>query len=587
MATAPLPGQKPLPSPLARAMRLGLAPVGFAALFSLISNLLYLALPIYTNQIYARVITSQSGSTLIVLSLGCAFVFIVSGIIDHYRAMVLSGFGVVFDQQLASRTFAALFDAVVRRQGTRAQALRDLDTVRGAIGGHAINVLFDLPWMPVFMIILFVIDPMIGVVTLLGGIVLIILAFLQDRATHSAIKEANEAAIASYSFTDAALRNGEVVRALGMLPTLGRQWAHNRYRSVAAGSRAAQEGGFYAGAIRFVRMLIQILIIAVGAWLVIERTITSGLLFANMILASRALAPIERMVGSWKALIDAHEAYKRLDKILLDYEPPVPVTKLPTPKGALSIESLSFAPAGAPALVLLNLNFRIEPGEFVGIIGPSGAGKSTLARLMAGIWKPNSGTVRLDGADVYSWDREDFGRNVSYQPQDTELFSGTVRNNIARFLPDATDEQVVAAAQQANAHELILRLPKGYETELGEGGSVLSAGQRQRVGLARTLFGDPKLIILDEPNANLDSEGEAALMAALQRAKQRGATVILISHKPSIFAITDKILVLINGQVNDYGPRDEVLGRLAQRQAQPAQQPKQPEGPAKLKEVGA
>jgi len=587
MATAPLPGQKPLPSPLARAMRLGLAPVGFAALFSLISNLLYLALPIYTNQIYARVITSQSGSTLIVLSLGCAFVFIISGIIDHYRAMVLSGFGVVFDQQLASRTFAALFDAVVRRQGTRAQALRDLDAVRGAIGGHAINVLFDLPWMPVFMIILFVIDPMIGVVTLLGGIVLIILAFLQDRATHASLKEASDAAIASYSFTEAALRNGEVVRALGMLPTLGRQWARNRYKSIAAGSRAAQQGDFYAGAIRFVRMLIQILIIAVGAWLVVERTISSGLLFANMILASRALAPIERMVGSWKMLIEAHEAYKRLDRILLDYQPPEPVTKLPSPSGALSVESVSFAPGGAPALVLLNLNFRIESGDFVGIIGPSGAGKSTLARLMAGVWPPNSGKVRLDGADVYTWDREDFGRNVAYQPQDTELFSGTVRDNIARFLPDATDEQVVVAAQQANAHELILRLSKGYETELGEGGAVLSAGQRQRVGLARTLFGDPKLIILDEPNANLDNDGETALMAALQRAKHRGATVILISHKPSLFAITDKILVLVNGQISDYGPRDEVLGRLTQRQAPPAQQPKKPDGPAKLKEVGA
>ena len=587
MAIAPsAPGKPPLPSPLARALRLGLAPIGFAALFSLISNLLYLALPIYTNLIYSRVITSQSGSTLIVLSAGCAFVFIISGMMDHYRSMVLSGFGVVFDQQLASRTFAALFDAVVRRRGTRAQALRDLDAVRGAIGGHAINVLFDLPWMPVFMVILFAIDPTIGVVTLLGGVVLVVLAFLQDRATHSALKEASEAAIASYGFTDAALRNGEVVRALGMLPTLGRQWARNRYISVAAGSRAAQSGGFYAGAIRFVRMLIQILIIAVGAWLVVERTINSGLLFANMILASRALAPIERMVGSWKALIDAHEAYKRLDKILLEYEPPEDVTRLPRPKGAIAVESVSFAPFGAPALVLVNLNFRIEPGDFVGIVGPSGAGKSTLARLMVGIWAPNSGKVRLDGADVYSWDREDFGRYVAYQPQDTELFAGTVRDNIARFLPDATDEQVVAAAQQADAHELILRLPKGYETELGEGGAVLSAGQRQRVGLARTLFGDPGLIILDEPNANLDAEGEAALLRALERAKKRGATVILISHKPSIFGLADKILVLINGQVTDFGPRDEVLGRLAKRPSQPAQ-PQQPPQSPKLKEVGA
>ena len=586
MASArPARGDRPLPSPLARALRLGLAPVGFAALFSLISNMLYLALPIYTNQIYSRVITSQSGATLLVLSAGCAFVFLVSAIIDHYRAMVLSGFGVVFDQQLASRTFAALFDAVVRRRGTRAQALRDLDTVRGAIGGHAINVLFDLPWMPVFMIILFAIDPTIGVVTLLGGIALVILAFLQDRATHGTLKQASEAAIASYGFTDAALRNGEVVRALGMLPTIGRQWARNRYISVASSSQAAQRGGFYSGAIRFVRMLIQILIIAVGAWLVVERIIPSGLLFANMILASRALAPIERMVGSWKALIEAHEAYKRLDKILLEYEPPEPVTKLPQPQGALTVENVSFAPGGAPALVLINHNFKIEPGDFVGIIGPSGAGKSTLARLIVGIWKPNSGTVRLDGADVYSWDREDFGRNVAYQPQDTELFAGTVRNNIARFLPDATDEEVVAAAQQANAHELILRLPKGYETELGEGGAVLSAGQRQRVGLARTLFGNPKVIILDEPNANLDQDGETALLAALERAKKRGATIIMISHKPAMFSLADKILVLVSGQISDYGPRDEVLGRLMKKQ-QP-QKSQKPEEPAKLKEVGS
>lgn len=586
MANPTQPGQKPLASPLARALRLGVAPIGFAALFSLISNLLYLALPIYTNQIYSRVITSQSGSTLIILSAGCAFVFIVSGIIDHYRAMVLSGFGVVFDQQLASRTFAALFDAVVRRRGTRAQALRDLDTVRYAIGGHAIGMVFDLPWMPVFMIILFVIDPTIGAVTLLGAVVLLILAFLQDRATHSALKESSSAAIASYGFTEAALRNGEVVRALGMLPTLGRQWARNRYLSVAAGSRAAQSGGFYSGAIRFVRMLIQILIIAVGAWLVIQRTIPSGLLFANMILASRALAPIEKIVGSWKGLIEAYEAYKRLDTMLLEYEPPAAVTRLPPPTGALSVEGVSFAPAGAPALVLTGLSFRIEPGDFVGIVGPSGAGKSTLARLMTGIWAPTTGKVRLDGADVYSWDREDFGRHVAYQPQDTELFAGTVRDNIARFLPDATDEQVVAAAQQADAHNLILRLPKGYDTELGEGGAILSAGQRQRVGLARTLFGDPRLIVLDEPNANLDAEGEVALMAAVDRAKKRGATIVLISHKPAILGLTDKILVLINGQVTDYGPREEVLGRLAKR-PQPEKQPQQPPKPPKLKEVGA
>jgi ATP-binding cassette, subfamily C, bacterial exporter for protease/lipase len=570
MAQRPvMPGkQKPLASPLARALRLGLAPIGFAALFSFVSNMLYLALPIFTNQVYSRILPSQSASSLMVLVIGCAFVFLVSSVIDYYRAQVLSGFAVVFDQQVASRTFAALFDAVVRRRGTRAQALRDLDTVRGALAGRGINLLFDLPWLPVFLIILFVIDPAVGTVTLVGGVLLVILAVLQDRASHSALKEAGEAQIASYGFTDAALRNGEVVRAMGMLPTLGRLWARERYRAIAAANAAERSGGGYRTAIRYVRMLIQIATIAVGALLVMERSISSGLLFANMILSSRALAPLERVVGSWKSLFDAYQAYKRLDAMLLDFVPPDATTKLPAPSGRIAVEGVSFAPSGAPALVLNHLRFRIEPGEFVGVIGPSGAGKSTLARLLVGIWKPNTGTVRLDGADVYSWDREDFGSHVGYQPQDTELFSGTVRDNIARFNPEATDEQVVAAAQLANAHDLILRLPKGYETELGEGGAVLSAGQRQRVGLARTLFGEPKLLVLDEPNANLDAEGEAALLASLAAIKARGATIVMISHKPSAFVHADKLLLLINGTVSDFGPRDEVLAKIAKGNAQ-------------------
>jgi ATP-binding cassette, subfamily C, bacterial exporter for protease/lipase len=563
------PGQPaPIASPLARALRLGAGPIGFAALFSFVSNMLYLALPIFTNQVYSRILPSQSLSSLLVLSAGCAFVFLVSSIIDYYRAQVLSGFAVVFDQQVASRTFAALFDAVVRRRGTRAQALRDLDMVRGALAGRSLNLLFDLPWLPLFLVVLFLIDPAVGGVTLVGGVILIVLAVLQDRASRSALKESGESQISSYGFTDAALRNGEVVRALGMLPTLGRLWARERYKAIAAANSAERAGGAYGNAIRYVRMLIQIAIIAVGAVLVMERSISSGMLFANMILSSRALAPLERIVGSWKSLFDAFQAYKRLDAMLLDYVPPDSATKLPTPTGRIAVEGVSFAPLGAPALVLSQLRFRIEPGEFVGVVGPSGAGKSTLARLLTGIWKPNTGAIRLDGADVYSWDREDFARHVAYQPQDTELFSGTVRDNIARFQADVPDERIVAAAQLANAHELILRLPKGYDTELGEGGAVLSAGQRQRVGLARTLFGDPKVLILDEPNANLDSDGEAALTAALAASKARGATIVMISHKPSAFAHADKILLLVSGAVVEFGPRDEVLARISKANSQ-------------------
>lgn len=564
MAVKPVPaGTRPEPTALRRAIALGTKPILFAALFSLVSNMLYLSLPLYTNLIYSRVLSSQSVSSLAVLTLGAAFVFLISSVIDHFRDQVLRGFGVVFDQQVAGHVFAALFDAVVRRQDTRAQALRDLDLVRQTIAGPALGAIFDLPWMPVFLVILFVVDPTIGATTLIAGAILALLAFLQERSTHSALKSSSEAAIASYGFTDAALRNGEVVRALGMLPRIGAQWARFRDISIRQGTEAIENSGFYAGAIRYVRMLAQIIVIAVGAWLVVERKIPSSLLFANMILASRALAPLERLVGSWKGLFDATQAYRRLEKALAGYEPPVPTTQLPVPKGVVTFENVSFAPAGAPALVLTALSFGVNAGEMVGIIGPSGAGKSTLARLIVGIWKPNSGHVRLDGADVYSWDREDFGRHVAYQPQDTELFRGTVRDNIARFRTDAADADVVRAAQAAGAHDLILRLPNGYDSELGEGGAILSAGQRQRVGLARTLFGDPKLVVLDEPNANLDQEGELALQGAIQSLKERGSTVILISHKPSAFQFADRLLVLRDGKVAGYGPRDEVMRALA------------------------
>ena len=559
MASNPMIKKAGEPSPLRQALALGKAPIMAAGLFSLITNLLYLALPIYTTQIYSRVLMSQSGSTLIVLTLGAAFVFLISAIIDHFRAQVLTSFGVVFDSQMASLTFSALFDAVVRRRGNRAQALRDLDTVRQNLTGGSIGVLFDLPWIPIFLILLFFIDPIIGAVTTAGGLALLGLAVLQDRATHQQLKSAGEKQIQSYSFTEAALRNGDVVRALGMLSTLGRHWLHLRRASIHAGVAATESAAIYAGAIRFIRMLIQILIIAIGAWLVINRTIPAGLLFANMILSSRALAPMERAVSSWKGMFDAVQAYKRLDTALADYEPPTPVTQLPTPSGRLSVDKVNFAPAGAAQLVLLNLSFAIEPGDTLGVIGPSGAGKSTLARLLVGIWKANSGAIRLDGADVYSWDREDFGRHVSYQPQDTELFAGSVRNNIARFQSDASDADVVKAAQIAGAHQMILQLPGGYDTELAEGGMSLSSGQRQRVGLARTLFGDPKVIVLDEPNANLDQEGDAALAQAMIELKKRGTTIIVISHKPALIEHADKILVLRPGEQFLFGRKDEIL----------------------------
>ena len=548
---------------LTRALAEGKKPFAVAAVFSFFSNLLYLAMPLYTFQVYGRVMMAQSQATLWVLTAITIFVFAVSSVIDDYRARILINYGMVLDQRVSGRLFGGLFDEAVRGGASgRSQALRDLDMFRQTLTGIAAAAFFDVPWIPVFVIVLFIIDPWVGLLTLAGAGVLVALALSQERATRPAMREANEAAIRSYSFTEAALRNGEVVRAMGMLPTLGAAWAHFRGITIERGADAAEMSNLHTDAIKAVRMGIQILIIAIGAWLIMRGKLHSGMLFANMILASRALQPIEKIVSAWDPLNKMAQAHGRLMETLQKAEPPSRVTSLPRPKGRLTVEAVNFAPPGAAKLLLSNINFTVEAGETLGVVGPSGAGKSTLARLLVGIWRPLNGVVRLDGADVFSWDRADFGRHIGYLPQDTELFAGSIRQNIARFRSDVTDEQVIHAAQLAGVHELILRTPMGYESPVGEGGMVLSAGQRQRVGLARAMLGDPAYIVLDEPNASLDADGELALMQAIESMKAKGSTVIIISHKIGIFRVADKMLAMRDGRMELFGAREPVMARL-------------------------
>lgn len=566
------------------ALRTARRPLIYAFLFSAVSNILFLAFPIFTTLVYGRIFMSQNIASLVALTLGVVACFVIVMVLDNLRSKILIHFGVLFDRMLSRHVFAALFTKNLAGTG-QSQALRDLDQFRQSMTGHGVGALFDLPWAPIFLIVLFVIDPYIGLLTLVGGLILFGLAIAQERASTNALKDVNDAALRSYQFTDMALRNAEAVRALGMLPAIGARWQVDRSQLIAGQANASHRAGAIGDVIKFVTMIIQTLVMALGAYLAIKAVISPAVLFASTILSAKALAPLQRIVASWQELGYARQSYGRLMALLDGYEPVGSVTALPTPAGAVSVENVTFQPDGVAEPTLKNVSFAIAPGEALGIVGPSGAGKSTLSRLLVGIWRPTDGHVRLDGADVHAWDRAAFGRHVGYLPQDTELFTGTVRDNIARFRSDVSDAAVIKAAQEAGVHELIVRLPKGYDTPLGPFGTVLSVGQRQRLGLARALLGDPSLVVLDEPNANLDADGETALLQAMTLLKQRRATVIIVSHRASVFRHVDKMLVIRDGRVVNFGLRDVIMASLMQA-AQPAQapapppQPQAPEPPA-------
>ena len=537
-----------------------------ALIFSLAVNLLYLASPLYMLQIYDRVISSASQTTLVMLTLLLLVVLLALAGLDAMRALVLTRASIRLDRLLAARVVAATFENTMRLGASRTQPLRDFDTFRQFITGPGIHALFDAPWVPIYIFVIFLLHPLLGAFALGCAILLVALALFNQRLVSRPLHEANAASVRNYSFTDTSLRNSEVVQAMGMVSGLLERWGHDRNRVIEHQTVASDRAAATSSMIRFFRLAMQSLILALGAYLVIDRLATIGAMFAASILLGRALQPVEQLVGSWRSLISAREAFVRVKELLAANPPPDPTLNLPRPQGHLLVEGLTYALPKTNKPVLRGINFRLAPGEVLGVIGASGAGKSTLARQIVGVLSPVMGAVRLDGADVSTWPRESLGRHIGYLPQDIELFADTVTANISRFRRRADDNEVIEAARFAGVHDIVLRLPQGYETQIGDGGSTLSGGIRQRIGLARAVYGRPSLVVLDEPSSNLDTDGDTALLACIAELKRQGTTVVMITHRPNTLGAVDKLLLLQDGMAQMFGPRQEVLERLTRAQ---------------------
>jgi PrtD family type I secretion system ABC transporter len=532
-----------------------------AAIFSLAINLPYLAGPLFMLQVYDRVISSGSEITLLMLTIALLLAYLSLAGLDAVRARVLTRTSIRLDQTIAPRVMTAIIDRSASAGGARSQLLRDFDTFRQFITGSGIHAIFDLPWAPIYIAVIFVLHPLLGAFALGCAITLVLMALLNEWMVKPPLAESNEAAARSYNFTEMSLRNTEVLRAMGMTAGLLKRWGRDRSRMLERQVAASDRAATMQSIIRFLRLSMQSLILGVGAYLVIERLTTAGAMFAASILLGRALQPVEQLVGSWRSLVSARSAFLRVRELLTAHPPHEPGLRLPRPKGQLSVEALSFAAPGTSKAILRGVTFQIEPGEVLGIIGQSGAGKSTLARHLVGVQAPSAGAVRLDGSEVSSWIKSSLGQHLGYLPQDIELFADSVAANICRF-EQGQDNEVIRAAQMAGVHDMILRLPRGYDTQVGEGGAILSGGYRQRIALARAVYGKPSLVVLDEPSSNLDAEGDAALADCILQLKKRGTSVVIISHRPATLNVVEKVLILRDGAVEMFGPRTEVLSRL-------------------------
>ena len=533
-----------------------------AIIFSFFINILSFVGPLYMLQIYDRVLSSRNYFTLLFLTLIAGFLLLVYAVLEKVRSAVLVRAGLLFDSTTRSELFENVLHGTLIQPGmSHHTALRELDTIREFLTGAGLIAFCDAPWVPIFVAGCFILHPWFGWVALSGAILIFSFAVANELLTRDQLKRANISGGQAGTFAAATFRNAEVLHAMGMWRPLRDRWLRRHNETLTTQAGASDRAGILLTATKFLRAFLQVSILGVGAYLAINQEASPGAMIAASIIMGRALAPVEIIVSQWKTFLAARSAYERITELLGIIPAKQPRMKLPNPEGHLSVQNVVVVPPGAQRAVLAGVSFALPAGSALGIIGPSAAGKSSLARAIVGVWPIYNGEIRIDGAALSHWDNEQLGSHIGYLPQDVELFSGTVAENIARF-QTVDQAMVIASAQMAGVHDMIQIMPAGYNTQIGDGGQSLSGGQRQRIALARALYGMPTVILLDEPNASLDSEGETALMNALQRLKAENRTVILITHKTNILAMMDKILVLKQGQVQGFGDRDEIFSKL-------------------------
>ena len=534
------------------------------AVFSGVVNVLALAGSFYMLQVYDRVLPSQSIPTLVGLSLLMFGLYAINGLLEFIRARIMSRVGTRIDKSLTPRVFAAvqILPLKSRGGGDGMQPLRDLDSVRNFMSGMGLTALFDLPWIPIYLAFVYILHPTLAMVAAAGAIALVILTIITEYRSSKPLKAAGQAGGQRMALAETARRNAESIQAMGMSRHVQARYQTLNDEYLAHQLKASDAAGGIGNVTKVIRMLLQSAVLGLGAFLVIHNELSPGAIIAASITVSRALAPIESAIGHWKSFVSARISAKRLGDLLLAAgDADDDVIELPPPQSTLNVEQLVVAPPGQREPIVKSVTFALESGDALGVIGPSGSGKSTLARALVGVWEPTTpaSAVRLDGASLDQWTPERLGRHIGYMPQEVELFEGSVSDNIARLDADASSETVVAAAKAAGSHDLIVRLPEGYQTRMGESGKMLSGGERQRVALARALYGNPFLVVLDEPNASLDAAGDTALTEAIISVRQRGGIAIVIAHRPSALAACNKVLVMANGQARAFGPKDEVL----------------------------